>query len=124
MKKPSPIDVLVGERIRLKRLMAGMSQGALGAKVGVTFQQIQKYEKGTNRIGASRLFRIAETVGVPIDYFFGGQPPVNSEPLPTFVMPMTAEALRLNRAFLSIKNERLRRRILDLVRTVADAESD
>lgn len=124
-KKPSPIDVLVGERVRLQRLLIGMSQGMLGATVGVTFQQMQKYEKGTNRIGASRLLRIAEALGVPVGYFFGGPAPsIPEEPAPTVGMPFMAECIRLNKAFLSIKNARLRRCIIELVRTIADAGSD
>ena len=70
-KKPHPVDVEVGKRILLRRKMIGMSQGTLGTALGITFQQVQKYEKGTNRVGSSRLSHIAQILGVPVSYFFG-----------------------------------------------------
>src|SRR6187200_3442617 len=76
-KKPNPIDIHVGSRIRLRRTMIGMSQEKLGEALGITFQQIQKYEKGTNRIGASRMQQIATVMGVPVSYFFDDAPGTN-----------------------------------------------
>jgi transcriptional regulator with XRE-family HTH domain len=73
-KQPNPIDVHVGSRVRLRRMMLGMSQEKLGENLGITFQQIQKYEKGTNRIGASRLQHIARVLSMPVSYFFEGAP--------------------------------------------------
>ena len=69
-RKPDPIDVHVGSRVRLRRTLLGMSQEALGQRLGLTFQQIQKYEKGTNRIGSSRLFRLGVILGVEVSYFY------------------------------------------------------
>ena len=69
-KKPNPIDIHVGSRVRLRRTMQGVSQEKLGEALGVTFQQVQKYEKGTNRIGASRMQQIAEVLKVPVSFFF------------------------------------------------------
>ena len=73
-KSPNPIDKHVGSRVRMRRMMVSMSQEKLGEKLGITFQQIQKYEKGTNRIGASRLQQIANVLGVPVGFFFEGAP--------------------------------------------------
>jgi len=73
-KKPNPIDIHVGSRIRLRRTMLGMSQEKLGESLGITFQQIQKYEKGTNRVGASRLQQISEILQVPVSFLFDGGP--------------------------------------------------
>ena len=74
-KKPNPIDIHVGSRIRLRRTMLGMSQEKLGEALGLTFQQIQKYERGVNRIGASRLFDLARVLDVPIGFFFDDMSP-------------------------------------------------
>jgi transcriptional regulator with XRE-family HTH domain len=71
---PHPIDIHVGKRIRMRRRRVGVSQGQLGAELGVTFQQVQKYEKGTNRVGASKLKQIADALGVTVGYFFKGLP--------------------------------------------------
>lgn len=73
-KKPNPIDIHVGSRIRLRRTMLGMSQEKLGESLGITFQQIQKYEKGTNRVGASRLQNISQILNVPVSFFFEDAP--------------------------------------------------
>src|ERR1700709_2513327 len=80
-KKPNPIDIHVGSRIRLRRTMLGMSQEKLGESLGITFQQIQKYEKGTNRIGASRLQHIARVLAMPVSYFFDGAPGLAAAPV-------------------------------------------
>src|SRR5436189_681918 len=73
-RRANPVDVHVGSRVRLRRMMLGMSQEKLGESLGITFQQIQKYEKGTNRIGASRLQHIARVLTMPVSYFFEGAP--------------------------------------------------
>src|ERR1700756_2733344 len=73
-RRPNPIDIHVGSRVRFRRMLLGMSQEKLGEKLGLTFQQVQKYEKGINRIGASRLQQISRTLDVPPAYFFEGAP--------------------------------------------------
>jgi transcriptional regulator with XRE-family HTH domain len=131
-KKPNPIDTHVGSRIRLRRNMLGMSQEKLGDSLGITFQQIQKYEKGTNRVGASRLQAIASILGVPVAYFFEDAPglPVAEglaeAPSPDFVVDFlsSTEGLQLNRAFVKIKDTKVRRRILELVQALAAQDED
>ncbi|MBC8129183.1 MAG: helix-turn-helix transcriptional regulator [Rhizobiaceae bacterium] len=130
-KKPNPVDIHVGSRVRLRRTMLGMSQEKLGEALGITFQQIQKYEKGSNRIGASRLQRISEVLNVPIAFFFedvpGAQPasggglsePSGSDYVVDFLS--TSEGLQLNRAFVKIADPKVRRRLIDLVRSLGDA---
>lgn len=132
-KQPNPIDIHVGSRVRLRRMMLGMSQEKLGEHLGITFQQIQKYEKGTNRIGASRLQHIARVLTVPVSFFFEdapGQVPEQAglaerEPA-SFVVDFlsSAEGIQLNKAFVRIKDPKLRRRIIDLVRALAGDEED
>jgi transcriptional regulator with XRE-family HTH domain len=131
-KKPNPIDIHVGSRIRLRRNMLGMSQEKLGENLGITFQQIQKYEKGTNRVGASRLQAIASILGVPVAFFFEdapGQEPAGpggmAEDSPTsFVVDFlnSAEGLQLNRAFARIPDPKVRRKLIDLVKALAAGE--
>jgi len=127
-KAPNPIDVHVGSRVRLRRMMLGMSQEKLGESLGITFQQIQKYEKGTNRIGASRLQHIATVLKVPISFFFEDAPgtPAEAENMgdnqPTsYVVDFlsSSEGLSLNKAFVRIEDPKVRRRIVDLVRSLA-----
>ena len=126
-KIPNPIDTHVGSRVRLRRMMLGMSQEKLGERLGITFQQIQKYEKGTNRIGASRLQNISSVLSVPVSFFFENAPgpvaaPGTAESQSTFDMVgflSSSEGLALNRAFVRIPDAKLRRRIVDLVRAVA-----
>lgn len=127
-KKPNPVDIHVGSRVRLRRTMLGMSQEKLGESLGITFQQIQKYEKGSNRIGASRLQRISEVLTVPVSFFFedlvgsaqgGLQEPPGSDYVVDFLS--TSEGLQLNRAFVKIGDAKVRRRIIDLVRSLGDA---
>ena len=126
--RPSPIDIHVGSRIRLRRTLLGMSQERLGESLGLTFQQVQKYEKGTNRIGASRLQQISRTLQVPVSFFFEGAPlPVGEfdanghAPSPSYVSDFlaTSDGLALTKAFMEIKDSRLRRRIVDLVEGIA-----
>ena len=129
-KKPNPIDIHVGARIRLRRNMLGMSQEKLGDHLGITFQQIQKYEKGTNRVGASRLQAISSILEVPPAFFFEdapGSPNVTGlaeENATTYVVDFlsSTEGLRLNRAFVRISDPKVRGRIIDLVRALADEE--
>lgn len=130
-KAPNPIDRHVGSRVRMRRMMVGMSQERLGDSLGLTFQQVQKYEKGTNRIGASRLQQIAEILQVPVSYFFDGSPGQHARgagfaeaAAPTYVSDFlaTSDGLALSRAFVQIKNAKLRRRIVDLVETIADTQ--
>lgn len=131
-KKPNPTDVHVGGRIRLRRNMLGMSQEKLGEHLGITFQQIQKYEKGTNRIGASRLEAIAEILDIPVSFMFEDAPGADggsgfSED-PTmglaFDFCSSAEGLQLNRAFVRIQDVKVRRRIIDLVKALGADPSD
>jgi transcriptional regulator with XRE-family HTH domain len=127
-KIPDPIDIHVGARLRMRRMMVAMSQEKLGAALGITFQQIQKYEKGANRIGASRLQQIANILQVPPAFFFEEAPAARgpsagfAEPAPAAYspdVPATAEGLQLNRAFAQIRDPKVRRRILDLVVSLA-----
>lgn len=132
-KRPNPIDMHVGSRIRLRRNMLGMSQEKLGESLGITFQQIQKYEKGTNRVGASRLQAIASILSVPVSFFFedapgqqaGGQPGLAEDSQTTYVVDFinSAEGLQLNRAFVRIADPKVRRKIVDLVKTLAEEET-
>lgn len=132
-KTPDPIDRHVGGRVRMQRILMKMSQEKLGDALGLTFQQVQKYEKGTNRIGASRLQQISKTLNVPPSFFFEGAPisgdhhdGLQEESSAQFVMDFlsTAEGLHLNRAFARIKDPKVRKRVLDLVTTLADSETD
>jgi transcriptional regulator with XRE-family HTH domain len=126
-KKPNPTDRYVGARVRMRRLMLGMSQTTLGEALGLTFQQVQKYEKGTNRIGASRLQQIAHALQVPISFFFEELPGPAKSGAETGLSPTmltgflaTSEGLALVDGFMKIKNNKLRRRIVDLVERIAE----
>jgi transcriptional regulator with XRE-family HTH domain len=127
-KAPNPIDKHVGSRVRMRRMMLQMSQEKLGEALALTFQQVQKYEKGTNRIGASRMQQIAQVLQVPVSFFFegapGGSAPDGAAPSPSFVSDFLASAdgLALTRAFMRLKNPKLRRRIVDLVEEIAGKE--
>jgi transcriptional regulator with XRE-family HTH domain len=126
-KQANPIDAQVGNRVRLRRMLIGMSQERLGELLGLTFQQVQKYEKGVNRIGAGRLFEVSRILGVGIDYFYEG---VNSQlaggfadgasspPVMEFVS--SGEGLQLSLAFMKIKDPKLRKRVLDLVKQMSE----
>lgn len=131
-KTPNPIDKYVGSRVRMRRIMLGMSQEKLGEALGLTFQQIQKYEKGTNRIGASRLQQISDIVQVPVSFFFEGGPSSASHvggmaeaPSPAYVSDFlaTSEGLALTKAFMRINDPKLRRSIVDLVEQMAARET-
>ena len=130
-KAPNPTDKHVGARVRMRRMMLSMSQEKLGDALGLTFQQVQKYEKGANRIGASRLQQIANILQVPVAFFFEGAPNVSAHqagggeaPSPTYVSDFlaTSDGLALTKAFMQIKNPKLRRRIVDLVEQIAGDE--
>ena len=129
-KQANPVDAHVGHRVRLRRMLIGMSQERLGELLGLTFQQVQKYEKGINRIGAGRLFEVAEILGVPVNFFYedfdtkgaaagfaeGGDSP------PVMEFLSSSEGLQLSLAFMRIKDLKVRRRILELVRSLAEED--
>ena len=132
-RKPDPVDIEVGQRIKIQRLAAGLSQTELGESIGVTFQQVQKYEKGTNRIGASRLQQISHILQVPVSFFFEGAPNLphatrteglSEAPSPAYVSDFlaTSDGLALTKAFMRISDSKLRRRIVDLVEQIAGNE--
>lgn len=128
-KVPNPIDAYVGSRVRTRRLMLGMSQERLAEQIGVTFQQVQKYEKGTNRIGASRLQAIANVLAVPVAFFFqqDNTQPLNTdglgainglEDLSEFLT--SKEGLNLNKAFMKINDPSIRQSVLTLIKSLAN----
>jgi transcriptional regulator with XRE-family HTH domain len=134
-RAPNPIDKHVGSRVRMRRMMLGMSQEKLGNALGLTFQQVQKYEKGTNRIGASRLQQISLILQVPVSFFFEGAPSVpnsgpgrqdgmSEAPSPAYVSDFlaTSDGLALTKAFTRISDSKLRRRIVDLVEQIVASE--
>lgn len=130
-KAPNPVDKYVGSRVRMRRIMLGMSQEKLGEALGLTFQQVQKYEKGTNRVGASRLQQISEILQVPVSFLFDGGPSgsANTDNFsegssPAYVSDFlaTSEGLALTRAFTRIGDAKMRRSIVDLVEQIATRE--
>ena len=124
-KIPNPIDKHVGSRVRMRRLLLGMSQEKLADAIGLTFQQVQKYEKGTNRMGSSRLQQIANVLQVPATFFFEDAPGQSkldgNAPSPSYVSDFlsTSDGLALTKAFMKIKNAKLRRHIVNLVGEIA-----
>jgi transcriptional regulator with XRE-family HTH domain len=131
-KAPNPVDRHVGARVRMRRMMLGMSQEKLGEALGLTFQQVQKYEKGTNRIGASRLQQISGILQVPVSFFFEGAPDLifreeasRGSPSPAYLSDFltTTEGMVLTKAFTRIKGTRLRHRIVDLVEEIAGSQA-
>jgi transcriptional regulator with XRE-family HTH domain len=126
-EKPNPVDVHVGSRVRLRRTLLGMSQEKLGDAIGLTFQQVQKYERGANRIGASRLYDLSRVLDVPVSYFFeelgdnsptsgAGEPAADSyqsNPM------MKRETLELVRAYLRITDPQIKRRLFELTKALA-----
>ena len=125
-RSPHAVDRYVGDRVRMRRKMQGMSQEKLGDALGLTFQQVQKYEKGTNRIGAGRLQQIASIQQVPISFFFEGAPGSSSSvleevPSSAYVSDFyaTSDGLALTKAYLRIQNAKLRRSIVGLVKQIA-----
>jgi transcriptional regulator with XRE-family HTH domain len=133
-RRPNPIDVHVGSRVRFRRMLLGMSQEKLGEKLGLTFQQVQKYEKGINRIGASRLFDLAQVLGVSVQFFYEEAPSADAPPAAADGSAETDKAdetsiveflrsrdgLELNKAFVRISDAKARRAIVDLVRSLAN----
>jgi transcriptional regulator with XRE-family HTH domain len=131
-KAPNPVDKYVGSRVRMRRIMLGMSQEKLGDALGLTFQQIQKYEKGTNRVGASRIQQISEILQVPVSFLFEGGPSgtpsdegYGEGTSPAYVSEFlaTSEGLALTRAFTRITDAKLRRSIVELVEQIATREA-
>jgi transcriptional regulator with XRE-family HTH domain len=131
-KAPNPVDKYVGSRVRMRRIMLGMSQEKLGEALGLTFQQVQKYEKGTNRVGASRIQQIAEILQVPVSFLFEGGPSgmanadgASEGPSTSYVSDFlaTSEGLTLTRAFTRIADAKLRRSIVELVEQIAAHEN-
>ena len=125
-KQPNPIDMQVGNRVRIRRMLIGMSQEHLGDQLGLTFQQVQKYEKGINRIGAGRLYDVARILNVPVNFFYGGLPPdanetdVSVQPVMKFMS--SGEGHKLAGAYMKIKDAKVRKRVLDLVISLAADE--
>lgn len=131
-KRPNPIDVHVGSRVRLRRTLLGMSQEKLGEALGLTFQQIQKYERGANRIGSSRLYKISQILEVPVQFFFddmpddaldgsdlgGGDDDVGADAM------SRRETLELMRAYYKISDKKVRKGIFELVKSVANATAE
>lgn len=124
-KRPNLIDVHVGDRVRTRRLALGMTQQKLAAALGLTFQQVQKYEKGANRIGASRLQHISGILQIPVEHFFHGMPgqqrPKGNAPSSTYVSDFLATegGLALAKAFTKIKHAKIRHQIAKLVKEIA-----
>ncbi|MBV9249466.1 MAG: helix-turn-helix transcriptional regulator [Acetobacteraceae bacterium] len=138
--RPSPIDVHVGSRIRLRRTLLGMSQERLGESLGLTFQQVQKYERGVNRVGASRLFDLSRVLDVPISFFFDDMPDslansfgvqgsrrssASSEPMDNFVDETLnrRETLELVRAYYRITDPSVRKRVFDLIKSMGPSDT-
>ncbi len=133
--KPNPVDIHVGSRVRLRRTLLGLSQEKLGEAIGLTFQQIQKYERGANRVGASRLFALSRVLDVPVGFFFEEMPPeltgkggkgipgLAEAPQVEFSADPLAkrETLELVRAYYRIKNAGVRKRLFDLAKSLANA---
>ncbi|HTH99201.1 MAG TPA: helix-turn-helix transcriptional regulator [Stellaceae bacterium] len=135
--RPSPIDVHVGGRVRLQRTLLGLSQEKLGEQIGLTFQQVQKYERGANRIGASRLWELSNVLEVPVEFFFSEIPPetvramsaithrmeVGDRDLPPYEADPAAkrESMELVRAYYRITDPTVRKRLFDLTKALAAA---
>ncbi|MDD3030041.1 MAG: helix-turn-helix transcriptional regulator [Alphaproteobacteria bacterium] len=141
-ENPDPVDVHVGARLRMRRNLVGLSQEQLGKSLGLTFQQIQKYERGINRMGSSRLFQIAKTLSVPVAYFFedipisltapegfaeGAQEPLEdnagaNEKKSDYDILRRRETLELIRAYYRIQDDKQRRKVYELIRSMSDEE--
>lgn len=127
-RNPNPVDLHVGARIRMRRKILGVSQERLAEDLGLTFQQIQKYERGANRVSASKLYEIARSLQSSVGYFFEGLADTvdgmseNGEPFVHDFL-MTPEGLELASLFPKITKPKVRRRILELVRSMAEDET-
>ncbi|WP_281299995.1 MULTISPECIES: helix-turn-helix transcriptional regulator [unclassified Iodidimonas] len=130
---PDPIDVHVGSRVRLRRTLLGMSQEKLGDALGLTFQQIQKYERGANRIGSSRLFKLSQILDVPVSFFFDDMPDdvqkanrgLSDTPSEPFEADQLSkrETLELVRAYYKITQPKIRKHMFELIKSIAHSES-
>ncbi|MFO1242580.1 MAG: helix-turn-helix transcriptional regulator [Rickettsiales bacterium] len=130
---PHPVDIYVGKRLRMRRVMLGMSQESVGKAIGVTFQQIQKYERGANRMGSSRLYDFSQILTVPVSYFFEGYEQETGGSIPTTPMGFaeeevpfehekltSRETLEVMRAYYSIRDPKVRKKMLDLMRSLGE----
>lgn len=135
MNSPHPIDVHVGKRLRLRRSIMGMSQDTIGKAIGVSFQQIQKYERGINRMGSSRLYEFSKLLEVPISYFFeefddpssNAQPGMAESTPPTFEYEeqlSSRETMEMMRHYYNIPSKEVRKRIFELIKAVATQSND
>jgi transcriptional regulator with XRE-family HTH domain len=139
LERPRPVDVHVGSRVRLRRTMLGMSQEKLGQALGLTFQQVQKYERGTNRVGASRLWELSKILDVPVSFFFDDMPSdvaatggravpaglaEESEAVYETDALAKRETLELVRAYYKINNPKVRKRVFDLAKALAKADHE
>ena len=137
LRKPNPVDVHVGSRVRLRRTMLGMSQEKLGKAINLTFQQVQKYERGANRIGASRLYQLSRVLDVPVSFFFdempagtGDRPRSRVAGLAEGVEPYGAdpmvkrETLELVRAYYRIRDPRVRKKVFELAKALAKSGAE
>ena len=133
--KPNPVDVQVGSRVRLRRNMLGLSQEKLGEAIGLTFQQVQKYERGANRIGASRLHELSRVLDVPVEFFFDDTDPVRAPAIPSGFAEAPADAfesdplrrretVELVEAYYAIDDPAVRRRLFDLAKALAAEAED
>ena len=126
---PNPIDIHVGKRVRLRRTLLGMSQEKLGGALGLTFQQVQKYERGVNRIGSSRLYQLSQILDVPVSFFFDDMPPLEGKAIPPGLAETPAiferdpmikrETLELVRAYYRITDAGARKRLFELTKAMA-----
>jgi len=136
-RNPNPIDIHVGGRVRMRRMLVGLSQERLGERLGLTFQQVQKYEKGSNRISASRLYQMAQILSVPVQFFFDDLPEqakgdfaaqggFGESEQETMIMDFinSSEGLQLNKAFSEIGDAAVRKKVVDLVKALAGQEGD
>ena len=137
-RSPNPIDIHVGTRVRLRRQVMKMSQEKLGDQLGVTFQQVQKYERGANRVGASRLWKLSEVLDVPVNFFYDGlsteyggqsessallsETPDQSPIVYDFIN--STDGVSLAKAVLKIKNKAVRRQILELARSLGENQDE
>ncbi|MDD4616878.1 MAG: helix-turn-helix domain-containing protein [Alphaproteobacteria bacterium] len=141
-ENPDPVDIHVGSRLRMRRNLVGLSQEQLGKSLGLTFQQIQKYERGINRMGSSRLFQVAKTLSVPVAYFFEEMPEaMGNSSQPGFAeegqstiegapgehqsdydILRRRETLELIRAYYRIQDTKQRRKVYELIRSMSDEE--
>lgn len=134
-KHPNPVDIHVGTRVRLRRILLGISQEKLGEQLGLTFQQVQKYEKGSNRISASRLFQISQILQVPPQFFFDDMPQESSptggsgasngfDQSGVLDFLNSSEGLQLNKAFAEIRDPTVRRKLVELLKILAEQDGD